>query len=330
MTESSWEEDPLRIYHDKETDRLLFQIHYSILEPERVAKIRALAPKYGGFNSALWRADQELDLEAQPGEAVFKYYGPHNIADVRPNFNPKLPHIMSADFGHVKPTAIYCAQITPRQIQVYYEHYIPGVVPQVHKPRLLNGLVAAFPWLEERLQLLRKENHEDQFFDLWQAVGDPAGVEYMGQYHRAPFPIRFGNPSTEKNYRDRGASEAYLDSLFKPQKRCCYQPWPDELEKCPECSQPLKVLPGLVFDKSCVWARREFPAQVEDEDGKRAKVEDHAVDSLRYMTMRARSMKAVPEKPKEETPWWYPKRESSYSEEVTSLYGDGVIAEAMK
>jgi hypothetical protein len=305
-----------RRLYDPVTKRRIFLLHYTALGPEAAERVRAKAVKYdGGIDGALWRADQELDLEAQPGKRVFTHWDrDRNVRSVCPNVAIR-PHLMGFDFGHDNATAILLAQVTPKQIQVYFEHYLSGQVEAVHKGRMLLTL-REWAWFQEL-----EKGLGERVFSFWKAVGDPSGLNYKANYAVKPFPIAIDNPSHDPNYRDVDGGESLLNGYLAVGKRCCWRRWPDPQEKCGVCDKALEFDTGLVVDPSCLQTRRQIPAQATLENGRRAKVADHTVDALRYLVLRAKTVRKTPRKAKEPDPWWLQKPKPSSSREHERSYG---------
>lgn len=338
----------VRIYEDATTGRRLIQVYQTALGPKVTERIRAKATKYpGGLHDPIYLADYELSLTAQPGELVYKSFGGHNLGSVEPKPG-KLPQILSFDFGFDHPTAIIAGQQTPKQLQIYLEHYLPGASARIHKQRLLKQILglrqfAIFavqgPGFKPEFQDLASGSafshiyqmtdptSYDNVFKHFTAVGDVTGAGYMAEYAEEPYPISIGPPSREPRWRDKDTLESILDGLFRKLKRCCWYVWPDEQEKCPKCEQVLEFIPGVVIDASCGHLRNEIPAQVTDENGKRKKgVPDHSLDALLYMARYALGMKKT--KPEEEVkpPWWLqqPESQEGVDSEDLKMYGDNM------
>jgi hypothetical protein len=308
-----------RLY-DEQTGRRITLTHYSILGQDAVERIQTKAPRYpGGIDGPQWRAEYELDWSAQPGDVVFKKYGQHNIKACGPDST--YPQFLSFDFGHTDATACHAAQVTPTQVQVYYEHYLSGEVASVHKSRIYAALMQ---WPIFRTWA---KKHGDGFFNCFIAVGDPSGPNYMAQYAQPPKAMFIRKPSDEPNYRDKFVGESILDAYFGLQKRCCWQQWDDKADECPTCKRPLQFAPGLVLDPRCVRARQQILAQVNDDDGKRVDVPNHAVDSLVYLARRIRTVKQAPPKAEDLKPWWLQgyKKKDEIDPIVEKAYGSNEI-----
>ncbi len=343
----------VRILEDEETGRRVVQIHYSALGPVVTKRIRQRAArKYSaGVYDPIFQADYELSLTAQPGEIVFKSFGDKNVGDIE-ILPGRYPQILSFDFGFDHPTCILVGQQTPKQLQIYAEHYLSGATAKVHKARLRKRLLAlkAFvmwvmaPEPKEIEPIFRRTpRHERRGgmyavdveksvqpysnpFDHFTAVGDVSGAGYIAEYAEEPYPIHIGPPSQQPGWRDKDGMESILDGLFRRLKRCCWYVWPDEQEKCGKCQAELQVLPGVVIDPGCQNLRLEIPAQVIDDTGKRKKnIPDHAVDALLYMSRYAMDFRLQGrEKKKTPDPWWTmkPKEYDESDDEDSRMYGN--------
>lgn len=293
---------------DPETRRILSLTHYTVLGEEKAkARLRTAAKYPGGYEGAFWQADNELNLEVVPGTKVFANYGKHNRVSVEP-LEGAL-HALSFDFGHSDATSVHCSMITPKQIQVYHEHYLEGHTVEVHKERLVRALLSRWPLFDRWYASLG-----DAIFNQFLAVGDKSGPGYKAQYARMPFPIRIRNPIEDQQRKrilaDKEAMEAILDSYLAVRKRCCHRVFMNSDTHCSVCKQELESIAGMVIDPSCQFAHRQIPAQVIDESGRRRRIANHAVDDLVYLALKAWTLRAIaPEPEPKPDPWWRPKRQ---------------------
>ena len=319
--------DSVRVLEDTLTDRRIIQVNWDALGPKVAQRIAASEVKYrGGGQYSTFLADYRLSLTAQPGDTVFKSFGPHNIGSVTPR--PDLyQQVLSLDFGFAPdPTSILCAQLTPTQVQVYYEHYLAGATARVHKHRLIQGLMQWPCFMGTKRKLTIGEITQrvpETFFNQFVAVGDPSGAGYKAEYADPPYPMGISNPSDEKGWRDREGSEAILDGLLRPLKRCCHRVWPEDMNRCDECKSGLTKHPGILIDERCLHLREELPAQVVDENNRRPKgIPNHSVDSCLYLGRYALGMRVMAG-PREETrPWYMPANEAIVGDyEEKEYYG---------
>ena len=192
---------------------------------------------------------------------------------------------MSFDFGHDEPTSIHLAQVTPKQIQVYFEHYLDGQVEAVHKARMLAKL-RQWAWFEKF-----EEGMGERVFSFWTAVGDPSGLNYKANYATKPFPIYIDSPSDAPNYRDKEGGESLLDGYLQVAKRCCWQKWPAATDKCRNVRRDARI---SARDRHRSVVRKRSPRDTGAggtlDNGRRARVPDHAVDDLRYLCLRAKTI----------------------------------------
>jgi len=318
----------VRVIYDELTDRRILQINREALGPAVSKRITDQEPKYReGGQYPTYLADYCLSLTAQPGDTIFKSFGEHNIGDVTPR--PDIyPQVLSFDFGFAPdPTCILAGQITPTQVQIYYEHYLAGATARVHKSRLVQGL-SQWPCFMasrgKRLTVGEVCSVPDNFFADFTAVGDPSGAGYKAEYAEPPWPIGIVHPSQDKGWRDREGSESIVDGLLRPLKRCCHRIWPDDMAKCDECKKPVKAMPGLLIGRNCRHLIEEFPAQVVDEMNRRPKgIPDHSVDAMLYFGRYALGMRVMKEPESKSRPWWLPALEAEVGDtEEKEFYGN--------
>lgn len=312
----------IRVLEDAETMRRIVQVSHFALGPRVARRIMGKSAKYpGGIHDPVFKADYLLDLKAQPGDTVYKNFGVHNIARCTPEPD-KYPQLLALDFGFSPdPTAILAIQITPQQLQVYFEHVMGGATARVHKARLRQGLMSFEPF---HGYTPTPGGTWSNIFEQFTAIGDVSGAGFIAEYSEEPDPLMIGPPSVESGWRDREGSEGILDGLLRPLKRCCWHVWLDEYTHCPECRRELEVIPGVLIDPSCIVLREEIPTQVVDENGKRPKGNDHTVDALLYAGRYAMSLQFKAEPKKKQVPYYLkqPSRELENEDpEIVEMYG---------
>lgn len=312
---------PLRRYEIRQRRRLIVQAHYSLLGPEKAARIRKSGDTWpnGGRGSPKWRADYELDLNASEGRVVITAWDrAQNIATM------PIPaggtHVLSFDFGATSSSnmAVTATALGPKFNYTYFEYSASGAPARVHKTRIREGLRQVRPGLE----------YSFDWRTLFFAIGDVSGVGYKVEFADDPFPLHIAAPSTETGWRGRegeDGSEAILNGFMDAAKRCCFRQYDHADERCEVCKAELSFNRGWIVDPRCVHLANQIPAQVVDEDGKRRKDGRDLFDTVMYAaryaaTARPRLAAAADV---QKHPWWLSKDEPVAVSESIARFVNG-------
>ena len=302
-----WSGPPFVINKEPSKRRMVFQLHYTALNETDVARIRESGSRApGGLFSPAWQAAMELNRHTVPGERICPDFDP--VANVYEFSIPLLSegkHLISADWGasmHSSQTAFIVACITPKKVWIYLEH--GGVMTAAtHVARL-----------RHQLSIKHRElaNEPDwRVGDYFSACGDCSGTGYMLEYQNNHHPISFQSPGVggtgpgQENWKKREANESLLNALFAVAKRCCYETYSDEFEKCGFCGAPLTAEVGLVIHPQCQKLISQIPTQVITEDGRRSDNLHDYFDAAIYLArwrQRLRGQRAAEIKPT--VAWW--------------------------
>lgn len=176
-------------------------------------------------------------------------------------FRPELPNYIAFDWGYTNPLAAIEFQVTPDdRIRVWREHY------------------KAYTTLPDHLRILRRREQPDGYH-LDMAFGDAADPEAAITVS-TNFVGCLALPEAKENWR------AGIDAVR------AYMLERESTEILDEYGTPAEGEPGIVVDFSCENLIREFNNYKAPESTKGRnvpemgnKVEDHALDALRYGIM---------------------------------------------
>jgi hypothetical protein len=182
-----------------------------------------------------------------------------HVTDIE--FDPALPNYGCFDWGYTNPLAFIEFQVTPRdEIRVWREHYKP------------------YTTLEDHINIL-KGREQPVGYHLDTTFGDAADPEAVAVINQKFAPC-LADPLAKENWR-QGID--LMRSFMKPR--------PSMIE-IDEYGTPANDRPGYFIDRKCLNTIREHnnyraktPVRGQNVPEMGQKLDDHAIDALRYGLM---------------------------------------------
>jgi hypothetical protein len=187
-------------------------------------------------------------------------------------FRPDLPSYMAFDFGYTNPLAAIEFQITPDdKIRIWREHY------------------KSFTTIPDHINLMKFQREHPEGYHLDLAFGDPADPEAAATIARNFVPC-VADPAVKADFTWREGIDL-IRSFMK------LRPSSVEID---EFGTPAEDEPGLVVDHSCTSTIKEFnnyrskePVKGQNVPEWGTKMDDHAIDALRYALVYIYKMGAI-------------------------------------